>query len=90
MSLAWKIDFTPKALKQLKKLPPDVRRRIVEKLEIDVVGRGDPRLVGEAMIGEWTRFWRYRIGDYRAICRIHDAVVTVFVIDVGHRREIYR
>ncbi len=42
------------------------------------------------MIGNWTGFWRYRIGDYRAICRIEDAVVTVFVIEVGHRRQIYR
>ena len=90
MSLAWKIEFTPKALKQLRKLPPQIQARIVDKLEGDVLTQDDPRLIGEAMIGNWTGFWRYRVGDYRAICRIEDAVVTVFVIEVGHRREVYR
>ena len=49
-----------------------------------------PRDFGEAMMGNWTGFWRYRVGDYRAICRIEDEVVAVFIIEVGHRREIYR
>ncbi len=90
MSSAWKIEFTPKALKQLKKLPPQLHRRIVDKLEDEAIGHGDPRLFGEAMIGNWTGFWRYRVGDYRVICRIEDAVVTVVVVEVGHRREVYR
>jgi mRNA interferase RelE/StbE len=42
------------------------------------------------MIGDWTGYWRYRVGDYRVICKIEDAVVTVFVIEVGHRRHVYR
>jgi len=90
VSSAWKIEFTPKALKQLRKIPPRIQARIVAKLERDVLGHGDPRAVGEAMIGDWTGFWRYRVGDYRAVCRIEDAVVTVFVIELGHRREVYR
>lgn len=90
MSSAWKIEFTPQALKQLRKLPPQVRVRIVAKLEKDATALGDPRAFGEAMIGDWTGFWRYRVGDYRVICRIEDRVVTVFVIEVGHRSRIYR
>jgi mRNA interferase RelE/StbE len=90
VSSAWKLDFTPKALRQLRKLPPHIRGRIITKLESDVLGHGDPRAVGEAMIGNWTGFWRYRIGDYRAVCRIEDEVVTVFVIEVGHRSQVYR
>jgi mRNA interferase RelE/StbE len=90
VSSAWKLDFTPKALRQLRKLPPQIRARIVAKLESDALGHGDPRAFGEAMIGSWTGFWRYRIGDYRAVCRIEDAVVTVFVIEVGHRSQVYR
>jgi mRNA interferase RelE/StbE len=90
VSSAWKLDFTPKALRQLRKLPPQIRARIVSKLESDALGDDGPRAFGEAMIGDWTGFWRYRVGDYRIICRIEDEVVTVFVIEVGHRREVYR
>ena len=34
--------------------------------------------------------WRIRIGDYRVIYEIHDADLTILVVDVGHRREVYR
>lgn len=34
--------------------------------------------------------WRIRIGNYRVIYEINDAEITVLVLDVGHRREIYR
>ncbi|MFN3943745.1 MAG: type II toxin-antitoxin system RelE family toxin [Allosphingosinicella sp.] len=89
MRSAWTIEFTPKALKQLRKLPSNISHRIVATLERAIQGH-DPRDTGEAMIGNWTGYWRYRVGDYRAVCRIEDAVVTVFVIEVGHRREVYR
>ncbi len=90
MSSAWAIDFTPKALKQLKKLDRTAASRIVDTLERDIGRHATPRDFGEAMIGNWTGYWRYRIGDYRVICRIEDRTVTVFVIQVAHRREVYR
>jgi mRNA interferase RelE/StbE len=34
--------------------------------------------------------WRYRVGDYRVICRVEDGRMVVLVLDVGHRREVYR
>ena len=33
--------------------------------------------------------WRYRIGDYRLICRIEERRLVVLVLQVGHRREVY-
>jgi mRNA interferase RelE/StbE len=50
----------------------------------------DPRTLGKALAGEMQGLWRYRIGDYRLICRIDDQTVTILVLEVGHRREIYR
>lgn len=90
MSSAWRIEYEPPAQKQLKKLPRDIAERIVRTLQRDLDRHRDPRDFGEAMIGNWTGYWRYRVGDYRAICRIEDTVVTVFVIQVAHRREVYR
>lgn len=90
MSLGWRIEYESLAQKQLKKLDRAIAARIVRTLQRDLHRHGDPRGFGEAMIGNWTGFWRYRVGDHRAICRIEDAVVTIFVIEVGHRREVYR
>lgn len=42
------------------------------------------------MQGSMTGLWRYRVGDYRIICRIEDHRLVVVVITIGHRREIYR
>ena len=50
----------------------------------------DPRALGKALVGEMQGLWRYRVGDYRLICRIEDRAVTILVLEVGHRREIYR
>lgn len=90
MSSAWRIEFTPKALKQLGKLDRTMATRIVATIERDLAAHDHPRDFGEAMIGNWTGYWRYRVGNYRAICKIEDAVVTVFVIEVGHRSRVYR
>jgi mRNA-degrading endonuclease RelE of RelBE toxin-antitoxin system len=34
--------------------------------------------------------WRYRVGDYRIICDLQDEVLVVLVVEIGHRREVYR
>ena len=55
-----------------------------------VSASNDPRTAAEALAGNWIGYWRYRVGDYRLICRIEDERGTVFVIELGHRREVYR
>ncbi len=37
-----------------------------------------------------TGYWRYRVGDYRIVCRIEDHRLVIVVIKLGHRREVYR
>ncbi|MCB2262824.1 MAG: type II toxin-antitoxin system RelE/ParE family toxin [Candidatus Thiosymbion ectosymbiont of Robbea hypermnestra] len=39
---------------------------------------------------ELQGLWRYRIGDYRAVCRIENERLTVLVLKVAHRRQVYR
>ncbi len=86
----WRIEYEPRAQKQLKKLDRSVAERIVRALQESLDKIGDPRGFGEAMIGNWSGFWRYRIGDYRAIARIDDGRITIFIIEVAHRRDVYR
>ena len=55
-----------------------------------LLGSPDPRQIGKALAGELQGLIRYRVGDYRLICRLEDRVLTILVLEVGHRREIYR
>jgi len=50
----------------------------------------DPRNLGKALTGALGTLCPYRIGDYRGICEIQDSVVTILVIRIGHRGEVYR
>jgi mRNA interferase RelE/StbE len=88
--LAWTIDYTQTARNQLKKLDKPVARRIVDFLDDRIAKQEDPRTMGKALTGALGTLWRYRIGDYRVICEIQHRAVTVLVIRIGHRREVYR
>ena len=50
----------------------------------------DPRARGKALAGPLGNLWRFRVGDYRIICDIQDAVLIVLVIKVGKRGDVYR
>lgn len=90
MSLEWTIRFSPRSLKQLKKLDSRVSERIVATLERSIADGNDPRRLAEPLVGEWIGYWRFRIGDYRAICQVKHLTLMVYVVEVGHRREVYR
>jgi mRNA interferase RelE/StbE len=55
-----------------------------------VATKDDPRALGKALKGPLGDLWRYRVGDYRVICDIQDKVLTVLVLRVGNRRDVYR
>ncbi len=55
-----------------------------------IAGQESPRGSGKALTGPLGGLWRYRVGDCRVICDIQDDVLRVLVVQVGHRREIYR
>ena len=88
--MAWKIDYTDTALKQLRGLDKPVARRILDYLEGRVAGSGDPRSAGKALTGPLGGLWRYRVGDYRVVCDIQEGVMRVLVVQIGNRRELYR
>jgi mRNA interferase RelE/StbE len=89
--LAWAIEFTPEAVKALAHLGSGAQRRVVKFLRERVSRMDDPRGIGEPLKGaHFAGLWRYRAGDYRILCDIQDERVTVLVVLVGHRREVYR
>ena len=88
--MAWKIEFVPAAAKELAKLGRTEAARIVATLEKRIAVLDDPRTLGSALSGELGGLWRWRIGDYRVVARIEDERITILVVRVAHRREVYR
>ena len=88
--MPWAIEFVPAAAKELKALDRAVAARIVRTLEQRIATLDDPRCLGSALTGDHAGLWRWRIGDYRLIARIEDARITILIVRVAHRREVYR
>lgn len=88
--MAWRIEFEERAAKDLEKLDPPVVRRILGFLQKRLLNLSDPRDVGEALSGNLGEIWRYRVGDYRIICKLEDESITVLVLKIGHRSKVYR
>ena len=70
-------------------LDHQIQRRIIFFLKERVLRHENPRNVGYALAGKFSGLWKYRLGDYRIICDIQDSVMTVLVVSVGHRRNVY-
>jgi len=81
--------YTPKAIKALRKLDRPTRALLLSWIEKNLVGCSDPRTHGRALSAESSGLWRYRIGYYRLIAEISDATITILMLNVGHREDIY-
>jgi mRNA interferase RelE/StbE len=89
--LVWRIEFDEPAKKQLTKLDRQIAKRITTFMRERVASLENPRMIGEALTGSRLgEFWKYRVGDYRILCRLEDDILRIFVIKVGNRREVYR
>lgn len=83
-----KVVYLAKPRKQLAKLDNSVKKRILDYMD-EIANLSDPRSKGKSLVGDLKGFWRYRVGDYRLICRIHDEKLEILVVELGHRKEIY-
>lgn len=89
--MAWRVELADSAAKQLRKLDPQIAKRILTFLYDRVAKLDDPRSIGEALRGkEFGDFWKYRVGDWRIIADLDDGVLLVTVVRIGNRREVYR
>lgn len=88
--MAWKVELSPTAQKQVDQLDRTVSRRILKFLHERVGKLDDPRKIGQRLQGVLSQFWRYRVGDYRIICSLEHDRLVVLVLRIGHRRDIYK
>ena len=88
--MIFKVEYTEKAKKSIKKLDNSVRMMIKAWIEKNLVGTSDPRKHGKGLTSNLSGYWRYRVGDYRILTEIQDDRLIILVIEVGHRRDIYK
>ena len=86
--MSWEVELSPDAAKWLRKADPDTARRIRAALRA-ITTLDSPRSRGKALTGGLSGLWRYRVGNYRVICDLRDALLVVLVIDIDHRSSIY-
>ena len=85
----WTVEFDDRARRELRKLDPKIQQDILRYLRQRIAGSIDPRQFGKALRLNLAGLWRYRVGDYRLICRLEDDRLIVLVVRVAHRREAY-
>jgi mRNA interferase RelE/StbE len=89
--MAWRIDLSDLAKKNLRGLAPRDASRILRFLNDRVAALDDPRSLGEALKGRSLgAYWKYRVGDFRVIADIDDREIRILVVREGNRREVYR
>ena len=88
--MSYTVSYTNQALKELQKLDRPTRALIIGWIEKNLVGCENPRVHGKGLTANHSGKWRYRIGDYRLIADIQDNQVLILILQVGHRKEIYK
>lgn len=87
--MKYKVEYTTKAVRELKKLDKHTRKLILSWIEKNLVNCENPRHHGKCLTANRSGQWRYRVGDYRIIAEISDQTITILILNIGNRKEIY-
>jgi mRNA interferase RelE/StbE len=85
----WAFKISTGAERDLRRIRPSAAREIFEYLEGRIQNAIDPRAFGKPLRRSKHGLWRYRVQDYRIICRLEDSTLVVIVVAVGHQSAIY-
>lgn len=88
--MTWSVEWDDAAVKELRKLDRQAQQEILRYFRERIASDDDPRRFGKSLSRELVGLWRYRVRNYRMICRIEDTKLIVLVLGVGHRKEIYK
>lgn len=83
------IEFTKKVKEQqLSKIPKTMRQRVLKAIESRLTI--SPNDVGKPLVKEWREHRRIRVGDYRVIYRVFEDRVLVLIVEIDHRKDVYK
>lgn len=87
--MAWKVEVSESAVKDLKKIGKSNAIRILKHFR-KIEEMDNPRELGKPLKGVLKELWRYRVGDYRVLCEIKENELVVLTLKVGHRKDVYQ
>ncbi|MHC5268440.1 type II toxin-antitoxin system RelE family toxin [Enterococcus sp. LJL98] len=90
MTQHYLVRYEKGAQKALKKMDKFQASMILSWIEKNLVHTENPRQHGKGLVANRSGEWRYRVGDYRIIADINDEIVTILIVEIGHRNTIYR
>ncbi len=90
MDRSFRVLFEKNAIRQLSKIDKSQQIMIYSYIEKNFEGTSNPRNYGTPSIGSLNSYWRYRVGGYRIIADINDFEFKIIIIEVGHRKDIYK
>lgn len=88
--MKYTVEYTKRAIKQLKKLDKQTSALLLGWIEKNLVDCDNPRQFGKGFTANRKGEWRYRIGDYRLVADIQDDKIVILILNIGHRRDIYK
>ena len=86
--MVYNIVYEVQAAKQLKKLPKNIAAKILDYMD-EIALLEQPSQRGKPLSSNLAGYWRYRVGDYRVVCKIENEILLIAVIKLGHRKDIY-
>lgn len=87
--MSWAYEISPEAAGHLRDLGPSAAAEIKAYLETRIKGSANPEQFGKPLRRSKHGLWRYRVRDYRLLCRLEKKVLIVIVVAVGHRSTVY-
>ena len=87
--MIYKVKFTKRALKDLKKLARHTAALILGWIRKNLENCENPRSHGKGLTANRSGEWRYRVGNYRILAQIDDNKIIILLLNIGHRRDIY-
>ncbi|MCM2357387.1 MAG: type II toxin-antitoxin system RelE/ParE family toxin [Geobacteraceae bacterium] len=85
--MTFRIELTKAAVRDLSAVP----KPMLKRLDACILGLADdPLPPGVKKLKNSDGLYRVRVSDYRIIYRIEQEILTVLVVKIGHRREVYR
>lgn len=90
MTKKYTVRYEKNAQKMLKKMDKFKAAMIISWIEKNLEGTEFPRQDGKGLSANRSGEWRYRVGDYRIIADINDEMITILIVEIGHRNQIYK
>ncbi|MGX7013271.1 type II toxin-antitoxin system RelE family toxin [Vagococcus silagei] len=90
MSKKYSVRYEKSVIKKLKRMDKHQASLILSWISKNLEGTEFPRYHGKSLVGNKSSMWRYRVGDYRLLADINDETITILLLEIGHRKDIYK